>query len=442
MSTRVSPPRSTPCLWVDPSHGAAGDMLLGALLDAGASLDAVRAAVAAVAPEPVEVAVAPTRRHGLRAARASVAVADSAHHRGLADVLALVRSGGLAPPVAAFAVAAFTRLAEAEARVHGTTTDQVHFHEVGALDAIADVVGCAAALGDLGVLDERARVVVGPLALGSGRVRAAHGSLPVPVPAVLALLEGTGAPVLAGPAADPAGDPGAGPGRELCTPTGAALLLTLARSFGPLPAMAVRAVGVGAGSADPPGAANVLRVVLGDAAATAADGPGAWREDELVVVEATVDDLDPRLWPDVLDAVHTAGALDAWTAPVLMRHGRPGHVLTALAPPAALESVQRAFAAHSTTLGARSHPVARRALPRTATTVDVDGHAVSVKLGHLDGRVVTAQPEHADARAAAAALGVPVREVLERAAALARVAPATPATPATPVTLATRTSPG
>ncbi len=400
-------------LWVDASSGAAGDMLLGALLDAGADLHAVRTAVAAVAPEPVSLGVEATRRHGLRAARATVAVADSTTHRGLSDVLALVRSGALDPAVEGFAVAVFTRLATAEARVHGTTVDQVHFHEVGALDAVADVVGCAAALGDLALLDD-AEVVVGPIALGSGRVRSAHGSLPVPVPAVLALLEGSGAPVLAGPGGD--GGAAVGPGRELCTPTGAALLVVLAQRWGPLPAMAVRAVGVGAGAADSPGAANVLRVVLGEVAEAGA----AWRHDDLVVLEATVDDLDPRVWPDVLDAVHTAGAVDAWAAPVLMRHGRPGHVLTALVPPVALESVHRAVAAHTTSLGARSHPVARRALPRTAVAVAVDGHAVSVKLGHLDGRVVTVQPEHADARAAAAAMGVPVREVLDRAAVLAR----------------------
>jgi hypothetical protein len=410
-------------LWVDASRGAAGDMLLGALLDAGASLEVVRGAVAAVAPEPVEVGLAATRRHGLRAARATVEVAGSATHRGLSAVVGLVRAGALAAPVEAFAVAVFTRLARAEARVHGTDVDQVHFHEVGALDAIADVVGCAAALHDLGMLgaDPGAagdrEVVVGPIALGSGSVRAAHGSLPVPVPAVLALLEGSGAPVLAGP-----GDPAHGPGRELCTPTGAALLLALADRFGPLPALAVRAVGVGAGAADPPGAANVLRVVVGDAPA-GGDGSHGWREDDLLVVEATVDDLDPRLWPDALDALHAAGAVDAWAAPVLMRHGRPGHVLTALAAPDVLAAVERAVAVHTTSLGVRSHRVLRRALARTATRVDVDGHAVSVKLGHLEGRVVTAQPEHADARAAAAALGVPVRQVLERAAALARTPP-------------------
>ena len=418
-------------LWVDASNGAAGDMLLGALLDAGASLDVVRAAVAAVAPEPVDVTVEATRRHGLRCARAVVQVADSTTHRGLGDVLALVRAGALAPAVEAFAVAVFTRLATAEARVHGSTVDEVHFHEVGALDAVADVVGCAAALADLDLLPggrrgAGAEVVVGTIALGSGRARSAHGSIPVPVPAVLALLEGSGARATAGPGQDGEG------GRELCTPTGAALLLELADAFGPMPAMVVGAVGVGAGTADPPAAANVLRAVVGEAtsrpgaagptsAAPPPPGPG-WREDDLHVVEATVDDMDPRLWPDVLDALHAVGAVDAWAAPVLMRHGRPGHVLTALAPPPVLEAVRTAVVVHTTSLGVRSSPVTRRALARTSVGVDVDGHEVSVKLGHLDGAVVTAQPEHADAAAAAAALGLPVRAVIDRARALARQA--------------------
>ncbi len=425
-------------LWVDASNGAAGDMLLGALLDAGASLGTVRAAVAAVAPEAVSVTVEATRRHGLRCSRAVVDVADSATHRGLGDVLALVRAGAVAPAVEAFAVAVFSRLALAEARVHGSTVDEVHFHEVGALDAIADVVGCAAALHDLGLLPAdgahdgsggsaaEVDVVVGTIALGSGRSHSAHGSIPVPVPAVLALLEGSGAPVVAGPEQDV---PGAG--RELCTPTGAALLLSLAGRFGPTPALSVEAVGVGAGTADPPGAANVLRVVVGEgpgpatstASGTASgtvDGSSGWREDDLLLLEATVDDLDPRLWPDALDSLHAAGALDAWAAPVLMRHGRPGHVVTALAPPDALAAVRAALVLHTTTLGVRCHAAVRWALPRTSRTVDVGGHEVSVKLGHLDGAVVTAQPEHADAAAAAAALSLPVRAVLERAQALAR----------------------
>ncbi len=418
-------------MWVDASNGAAGDMLLGALLDAGASLDAVRAAVAAVTPEPVTIDVSRTRRHGLGCARALVEVSDSATHRGLGDVLDLVRAGGLGAEVEAFAAAVFTRLAVAEAGVHGTTVDDVHFHEVGALDALADVVGCAAALGDLGLLagtgdgardasGVSATVVVGTIALGSGRARSAHGSIPVPVPAVLALLEGTGAPVVAGP-----GDATTGPGRELCTPTGAALLLTLADRFGPVPALAVKTVGVGAGAADPAGAANVLRVVVGEAVEPhPAHGAGpaapAWREEDLLLVEATVDDLDPRLWPGALDALHAAGSLDAWAAPVLMRHGRPGHVVTALAPPDALAAVRAAMVTHTTTLGVRAHAAVRWALPRSSRVVDVDGRPVSVKLARWDGRVVTAQPEHADVAAAALALGVPEREVLERAQALAR----------------------
>jgi hypothetical protein len=281
------------------------------------------------------------------------------------------------------------------------------------------VVGCAAALDALGLLDPRARVVVGSVALGSGTVATAHGLLPVPVPAVLAILAGRGAPVVAG-----------GEG-ELCTPTGAALLATLAAEWGPLPAMRIDAVGVGAGTADPRERANVLRVVLGSAAAPAAE---PWRNDDLFELEATVDDLDPRLWPAVLDSLVEAGAADAWLTPVVMRKGRPGNVVTALVAGESIDAAARALFAGSTTLGVRLNPIVRRALPRDVVVVRVDGGEVRVKRGFLDGEAVTAQAEYADAALVASRLGIPVRAVLERAVALARsgkpeVAAAEPSAP-------------
>ncbi|WP_331272722.1 nickel pincer cofactor biosynthesis protein LarC [Motilibacter deserti] len=392
-----------PCLWVDASRGASGDMLLGALLDAGAPLETVRSALAGLATEPVGLGLREVHRHGLRAAKADVFVAESTTTRNLGDVLAVLDGAGLEPPVHEAAARVFRLLAAAEAKVHGVSEHEVHFHEVGALDALADVVGCAAALHSLGVLAPGARIVVGRVALGSGSVRTAHGELPVPVPAVLELLSQAGAPVHSG-----------GVARELCTPTGAALLAALASGWGDLPAMTVHAAGVGAGQADPPQAANVLRVVVGEA-----QGAAGWAEEELVVVESTVDDLDPRLWPDVLDALHAAGAVDAWATPVLMRKGRPGHVVTALCPAPVVEGVCATLVAQAPTLGLRTHPVRRRSLPRTMRTVHVDGEPVRVKLGLVGGEPVTRQPEYADVRAAAARLGLPVRRVLELAAAAA-----------------------
>jgi len=320
-------------------------------------------------------------------------------------VLALVSAAALAPTVAAFARDVFRLLGTAEAAVHGEDLERVHLHEVGALDSIADVVGCASALHALGLLEPPARVVVGSIALGSGSVESSHGTLPVPVPAVLAILAGRGAAVMAG------GD------GELCTPTGAALLATLAGEWGSVPPMRIDTVGVGAGSADPPGRANVMRVVIGTALASV---HVPWRHDDMIEVEATVDDLDPRLWPAVLDALVDAGAVDAWLTPVVMRKGRPGNVVTALVAEDAIDAATRALFTHSTTLGVRLRPVARRALPRDEVMVRVEGFEVRVKRGLLDGEPVTVQAEYADAAAAAERLGMPVRTILDHAAALAR----------------------
>jgi len=403
------------CVWIDASAGASGDMLLGALLDAGAPVEAVAAAIGALGVEPIRIIPRQVRRHGLRATMADVQIHETAIPRTVADVLSLVAGAAIMPAVAAFARDVLSLLGTTEAAVHGEDLEQVHLHEIGALDSIADVVGCAAALHALGLLEPRARVVVSTVALGSGSVESAHGALPVPVPAVLAILAGRGAPVAAG------GD------GELCTPTGAALLALLADEWGPVPPMRIESVGIGAGSADPTERANVLRVVLGTDLAPV---QVPWRRDDLIEIEATVDDLDPRLWPAVLDALVQAGAVDAWLTPVVMRKGRPGNVVTALVAEKAIDAATRALFTHSTTLGVRLRSVARRALPRDEVVVQVEGFDVRVKRGLLDGEPVTVQTEYADAAAAAERLGVPVRTVLDRAAALARGArPSEPETP-------------
>ncbi|WP_197938611.1 nickel pincer cofactor biosynthesis protein LarC [Phytohabitans flavus] len=388
---------------MDASNGAAGDMLLAALLDAGASLDVVRAGLATL-DLPISVEVSPVRRHGFRASHVRVGAPATDVHRGLSDVLAVLSR--LSGPPREFAVAVFTRLGEAEARVHGSTVDEVHFHEVGALDAIADVAGCALALHDLGLLDDAVRVV-SPVAVGSGTVRTAHGPLPVPGPAVAELLTVAGAPIAAHTAT-----------MELCTPTGAALLTTLVTAWGPPPAMTPSSVGVGAGTADPPGHANVLRVLVGTAASTS-DGAADWIEAELFQVEATVDDLDPRVWPDLLEELRSIGAADAWCVPALMRKGRPGQVLTVLADAPRVDLVCRVVFTWTTTLGVRVHPVSRRALRRDTLTVPVAGGEVRVKRAFLGDEVVTAQPEYDDALSAARTTGIPVTTVLDAARAAA-----------------------
>ena len=383
-------------LWVDAGNGAAGDMLLAALLDAGASLDAVRAGLAGLATEPVGLELARVRRHGLRAALLTVSAPETAVERHLGDVLSIVDAAALPPEAAGFSREVFGRLAAAEARVHGTTVDEVHFHEVGALDAIADVVGCALALHDLGLLGPGAVRVVSPVAVGSGTVGTAHGTLPVPAPAVLQLLADAGAPIRSHQATF-----------ELCTPTGAALLATLATGWGTVPDAAPRAVGVGAGRADPPGHPNVLRVLVGTAVREAAGGPG-WSDADLVQIESTVDDLDPRIWPDLLERLRTAGAADAWCVPVLMRKGRPGQVLTVLCAEDRVDLLCRIVFEQTTTLGVRLLPVRRRSLRRDEVEVPLRGGTVHVKRGFLGDRVVTAQPEYDDLLALSASSGIPL----------------------------------
>jgi len=398
-------------LWIDASSGASGDMLLGALLDAGVPLTVLSDAVAAIAPEPVTLAPERVTRHGFAATLCQVHVADSVHHRTWAEIRSLLASAPLAARVRDLATAVFTRLAEAEAAVHGTTPDDVHFHEVGALDAIADVVGVCAGVVHLHADLPGSTVVVSPVAVGSGTVHGAHGAMPVPPPAVARLLQGF--PSYAGP-------PGA-PEMELCTPTGAALLTTLATASGPQPSMVTTAVGVGAGGRDPAGHANVLRLLVGHAASTAAPGhdlTGVATTEE-VVIEANVDDLDPRLWPGVIEALLAAGARDAWLSPITMKKGRPAHTLHALVPPQAVAEVRRTIFAETSTIGVREHAVVKRALPREVVPVEVDGERVAVKVARLDGKIVNLQPEWDDVARAATALGRPAHDVLAAARAAA-----------------------
>jgi uncharacterized protein (TIGR00299 family) protein len=391
-------------LWVDASSGASGDMLLGALVGAGVPVHVLQDAVDAVSPEPVTLRVEAVARGGFAATRCHVDVADSVEHRTWRDIRALLLDSppteGFSEPVRDLALRVFERLAVAEATVHGGEPMDVHFHEVGALDAIADVVGACAGLVHLGA----GEVVVSPVAVGSGSVRGAHGMLPVPPPAVAELLRGV--PSYTGPEGAPA--------MELCTPTGAALLTTFATGWGPQPPMATAEIGVGAGGRDPGGHANVLRLFVGTPVAA---GDGA---EDLLVLETNVDDLDPRIWPEVISAVLAAGALDAWLTPIVMKKGRPAHTFRALVRPADAAGIRRTIFRESSTIGIRTSRVERHALPRETTTVHVGGLEIPVKVARLDGVVVNAQPEYDDVARVAAALDRPVVEVLAEATAASR----------------------
>lgn len=379
--------------WLDCSAGISGDMLLGALVDAGVDLAVLQAAVSAIDVEPVRLTVEPVTRRGLGATRVRVTAPTSSTTRTWADVRRLLSDAALAEPVRETALAVFARLAVAEAAVHRVAVDDVHFHEVGALDAIADVVGAAAGLHALGLTALTASTVT----VGSGTTRGAHGPLPVPAPAVLELLRG--APVTAGPAP-----------YEMTTPTGAALLATVVSGWGELPAMTLDRVGVGAGGRDPAEVANVLRLVIGQPAATAATA---------LLLETNVDDLDPRIWPAVLQELLDAGASDAWLTPILMKKGRPAHTLSVLCSTAAAQAVREVVFTSTSTIGLREQVVGKHALEREETSVEVAGQRIRVKVARWQGRVVNTMPEYDDVAAAAGALGLPVKLVLARASAAA-----------------------
>ena len=383
--------------WIDASAGVAGDMLLGALLDAGADLEAVQTAVEAVAPNAVAITTTEVTRAGLRATKAAVdLVARDSPHRTWATVRTMIENADLPEPVRDRSLGVFARLAEAEGRVHGIDPEQVHFHEVGALDSIADVVGVSAALHDLRI----DIVSAGPVALGAGTVRTAHGELPVPVPAVVELANGWRV--------------NAGGSGELTTPTGMALIVTLAELCQDLPALQVHGIGVGAGTRDPAGRANVTRVVLGDEAARAADPTSA-----TLLLETNVDDLDPRLWPEVLQRLLRAGGDDAWLVPILGKKGRPGHVLSVLCPPDRVDLLRAEMLASTSSIGVRETSYRKFALPRAWFEVGVGEVVVAVKVASRDGVIAQVSPEFDSVAEAAETLGRTQHEVLVAAAAAA-----------------------
>lgn len=371
-------------------------MWLGALVGAGASIEAIQDAVDALGAGTVRLSVARVQRAGSPATAVRVhAPEDSPPARTWRDIRALLGGAPLADTVRDRALATFERLARAEADVHDVDVDDIEFHEVGSLDAIADIVGACAGVSDLGL----ERLTCGPIALGSGTVDSMHGALPVPAPAVVGLLPGF--TVTGGPA-----------GHELTTPTGAALLAELTEPAPGLPPMALATVGVGAGGRDL-AHPNVLRLFVGDADVEAAAGAH-------VVLEATVDDLNPELVPLVLDRLRDAGAHDAWATPVLMKKGRPGYTLSALGDRADLDRLRETLFRESTTIGARWYAVDKHALDREWVEVEVDGQPVRVKVARHGGAIVNVAPEADDVRAAADATGRPARDIHVAAAARAR----------------------
>ena len=384
--------------YFDCPSGAAGDMIMAALIDAGAPVDRLRAQLAQLGLVGWRLAVREVTKGAFRATKVDVVIDRSAPavHRRLADILAILQASPLPREVAADAGRIFTRLADAEARAHGTTRESVHFHDVGAVDAIVDVVGAVLALSLLGV----ERLHCSALPIGGGMVNGPHGKIPVPGPGTAELLRGF--PVL-----------DTGVRAELVTPTGAAILTTLAVEAGRMPAMTVSSVGYGAGTMELPGIPNLLRCFVGE---TAED-----RGDETIVqVETTIDDMSPQLYEPLMERLLDGGALDVFLTPVIMKRSRPGVVLTALCPPDRVGELSRLLFEESSTIGVRWAERRRARLERQMRTVQTIYGPVTCKVSSLDGRVVTVTPEFAEVARIAREKSLPVREVLDQARADAR----------------------
>lgn len=373
-------------LYLDCIGGLAGDMLLAALLDAGAPGDDLAGVPERLALGPVEIRVTRTSRHGIAATHVDVVAASEQPHRTWRAMRERIEAADLPGRARERALATLAALARAEAHVHGVPVDDVHFHEIGGVDTLVDVCGAALLLEVLGI----DQVVCSPLPVARGLVTAAHGILPLPAPATVELLRG----------AQVTGAPGA---KELVTPTGAALAVTLADTFGDLPAMTVDGIGYGAGTDDFPERPNLVRALIGTPAARPPTG--------VVLLETNLDDLSPELVPDAAARCFAVGALDVWTTPVQMKKGRPGFVLSALARPADERAVAVAILEETSALGVRVVPARRYELDREEHVIALDGGEVRVKIGRLDGRVVNVAPEHDDCAALARRTGRPVKAV-------------------------------
>lgn len=393
--------------YFDCFSGAGGDMIVASLIDAGADIAALQHGLAGLGVGGYALTIEPVKKQGFAATRFHVALEDEKHqpHRHLKDVLKIIDSAAnLSTKVKENAGRIFRRLAEAEAAVHGTDINKVHFHEVGAVDAILDVVGACLALELLGVT----RVVCSPIPTGSGTVICSHGVMPVPAPATAELLKGV--PIAT---TDEVG--------ELTTPTAAAILTTLAESFGPIPAMTVRATGYGAGTRDGRTCPNVLRVWIGDPASVASaieyDRPAGTvplELDEVVVLETNLDDATPQVVAYCIERLLTGGALDAFAVPIQMKKSRPGLLLTAIAEAARVGELERILFTETPTFGIRRHRTQRTKLARRHVSVSTPFGEIRVKVGEGAG-ASTATPEFDDCLAAAKRSGAALRDVMEAA---------------------------
>ena len=378
-------------LYFDCFAGASGDMILGALVAAGVDASLLQLQLKALNVPGFELEFATVVKSGISATHARVHTTEQQTHRHLSDILGIIYDSGLSDNVKVRAARIFSRLAEAEARVHNEPVERIHFHEVGALDAIVDVVGASICFELLGIEG----FSCSPLHVGSGFVDMDHGRFPVPPPAVVELLKG--APTYATEVKG-----------ELVTPTGAAIITTVCSEFGPLPIMTLRQNGYGAGTRNYDKFPNVLRVLIGDRAEAADD-------DRLTIIETNVDDLSPQVLGHVMESSFELGALDCYFTPILMKKNRPATLISILCDSAHSGLLAEMLFRETTTLGVRTHSVSRHALAREVVSVETRYGPINVKVAWLNGRVVNDMPEYEQCRAAALRSNVALRVVEDAA---------------------------
>jgi len=388
-------------IYFDCFAGVSGDMIIGALLDLGVGLESLGGQLATLGLSGYEIKADRVKRNGIAAVKFDVAVDERKQPaRTLSDIREIINKSELSESVKARALKVFERLAEAEAHVHGTTIDRVHFHEVGAVDSIIDTVGAIIGLEALGV----ERFYASPLRVGRGLVETAHGLLPIPAPATAELLRG--APIYAGEIDG-----------EFVTPTGAAIVATLCEEFGSLPEMEITGAGYGAGSRDPSGFPNALRLVIGEV-------EGAQRarkkEQTIFVIETNIDDMNPQAYGFIFDRAFALGALDVFMVAAQMKKSRPGVLLTILCEPERLDSITEMLLVETTTLGVRYHESKRRVLERAVETVETQYGQLRIKVARDGARTLHFQPEYDDCARLAEQSGAPLLEVQAAATAAYR----------------------
>jgi uncharacterized protein (TIGR00299 family) protein len=380
--------------YFDCFSGISGDMTLGALVDAGCPLGLLRDELKALEVPGWEISAEKVWKNGMAATHVSVRTEDTQTHRSLATILGVLEKSKLAAAVRERASAIFRRLGEAEAAVHDVPIEKIHFHEVGAVDAIVDIVGACIGFSALGL----ERFACSALNVGGGTAKMAHGLLPVPAPATARLL--LGKPTYSN-----------GVQKELVTPTGAAIVATLCQTFGPQPPMRMESIGYGAGTTDLEGQPNVLRIMVGESLEVSE----AEFDEEVRVIEANLDDLNPQVYGYFVERALAAGALDVFTTPIQMKKGRPGTLLTLLCKPDRAKQLMDLVFAETTTFGLRSYTAQRRVLPREWESVHTRFGEVRLKVARVNGKVLQVSPEYEDCRKLAEEKKVALREVMEEA---------------------------